>query len=285
MKGGIGMKKAINAWSVPKHVTFREMFNDISRAGFDGIELNVDAEGYSNHSLTMSTGRDTFSEINDLIGEYKLPVASISTSLFGGKLGSDDKRVRESGKDIIRKQLECAAALGADGILIVPGGMTENISLLQAYENSLLAIDELKPEIESTKINVGVENVWNGFFLSPFDMKSFIDKLDSQYIGAYFDVGNVIAFSNAEYWIEILDDRILKIHVKDFKRNNGINRGGCFVNLLEGDVDWHKVMATLRKAGYDGYLTAELEIMGGPPEYLYKITSEALDMIIMNGRE
>ncbi len=279
------MKKAINAWSVPKHVTFREMFNDISRAGFDGIELNVDAEGYSNHSLTMSTGRDTFSEINDLIGEYKLPVASISTSLFGGKLGSDDKRVRESGKDIIRKQLECAAALGADGILIVPGGMTENISLLQAYENSLLAIDELKPEIESTKINVGVENVWNGFFLSPFDMKSFIDKLDSQYIGAYFDVGNVIAFSNAEYWIEILDDRILKIHVKDFKRNNGINRGGCFVNLLEGDVDWHKVMATLRKAGYDGYLTAELEIMGGPPEYLYKITSEALDMIIMNGRE
>ncbi|MGI6706352.1 MAG: sugar phosphate isomerase/epimerase family protein [Clostridia bacterium] len=279
------MKKAINAWSVPRHVTFGEMFRDISRAGFDGIELNVDAEGYSNHSLAMSTGKDTFSVINDLIEEYKLPVASISTSLFGGKLGSNDKRVRESGKDIIRKQLECAAALGADGILIVPGGMTEDISLLQAYENSLLAIDELKPEIESAKIHVGVENVWNGFFLSPFDMKNFIDDLNCRYIGAYFDVGNVMAFSNAEYWIEILDNRIRKIHVKDFKRNNGINRGGCFVNLLEGDVDWHKVMAALNKAGYDDYLTAELEIMGGPPDYLYKITSEALDIIIMNGRE
>jgi L-ribulose-5-phosphate 3-epimerase len=274
------MKKAINAWSVPNNVTFEEMFHDISKAGFHGIELNLDADNYSNHSLTMSTGKDTFTEIKHLAKEYNLPVASISTSLSGGKLGSDSKAVRESGKDIIRKQLECAAELGADGILTVPGGITENISLQQAYENSFNAIEELKPEIEVAKINVGLENVWNGFFTSPFDMKNFIDRLNCQYIGAYFDVGNVIAFSNAEYWIEILGARIRKIHVKDFKLNSGINRGGCFVNLLEGDVHWNKVIPALCKAGYDGYLTAELDIMPESPQYLYKITSEALDIII-----
>lgn len=195
-------------------------------------------------------------------------------------MGSDNKSIRESGKDIIRKQLECAAALGADGILTVPGGMTESISLLQAYENSFIAIEELKPEIESSKIYVGLENVWNGFFTSPFDMKNFIDRLDCKYIRAYFDVGNIVAFSNPEYWIEILNTRICKIHVKDFKRNNGINRGGCFVNLLEGDVNWNKVVLELCKAGYDGYLTAELGMIKECPEYLYKITSKALDIII-----
>jgi len=274
------MKKAINAWSVPNHVTFAEMFSDISKAGFDGIELNLDADNYSSHSLSMNTGNDTFNEIKHLVEEYNLNIASISTSLSGGKLGSNDKATREAGKDIIRKQLECALALGADGILTVPGGMTENISLMQSYENSLTALEELKPEIEAAKIHVGVENVWNGFFTSPFDMKNFIDSLNCPYIGAYFDVGNVIAFSNAEYWIEILGTRICKIHVKDFKRNGSINRGGCFVNLLEGDVNWNKVIPELRKAGYEGYLTAELGVMEECPEYLYKITSEALDIII-----
>ncbi|HOJ09839.1 MAG TPA: sugar phosphate isomerase/epimerase family protein [Clostridiales bacterium] len=274
------MKKAINAWSVPSHITFEEMFRDISNAGFDGIELNLDADNYSSHSLTMSSGKEIFTEINHLAEEYNLPIASISTSLSGGKLGSDSKDVRESGKDIIRKQMECAAELGADGVLTVPGGMTDSISLLQAYENSFMAIEELKSEIESAKINVGLENVWNGFFISPFDMKNFIDRLDCPYIGAYFDVGNVIAFSNPEYWIEILSTCIRKIHVKDFKRSNGINRGGCFVNLLEGDANWSKVIPALRKTGYNGYLTAELGIIKDCPEYLYKITSDALDIII-----
>lgn len=274
------MKKAINAWSVPNDVTFADMFRDIAAAGFDGIELNLDAENSSKHSLTMKSNKDTFTEINLLSKEYNLPVASISTSLSGGKLGSDIKEVREAGKDIIRKQLECAAALGADSILTVPGGMAVNISLQQAYENSFTAIEELKSEIKTVKINVGLENVWNGFFTSPFDMKYFIDRLQCEYIGAYFDVGNVIAFSNAEYWIEILDTRICKIHVKDFKRNSGINRGGCFVNLLEGDVNWNKVIPALSKAGYKGYLTAELEIMRECPQYLYEITSKALDIII-----
>jgi hexulose-6-phosphate isomerase len=219
-------------------------------------------------------------EINKLSDEYGLPVPSISTSLFGLTLGSDDRAARESGKDIIRRQLEYASALGADGILVVPGGMTEGITLMRAYENSFKALEELKPEIEAARINVGLENVWNTFFLSPFDMVSFIDRLHSEYIGAYFDVGNVAAFSYPEYWIEILGKRIKKIHVKDFKRAGNVNSGGAFVNLLEGSVNWSKVITALRTAGYDGYLTAELGITQECPEYLYHITSKALDIII-----
>ena len=75
------MKKAINAWSVPERLSFAEMFRVISKAGFDGIELNVDAENYSNHSLTMNTGKDTLNEIKRLSDECNLKIASISTSL------------------------------------------------------------------------------------------------------------------------------------------------------------------------------------------------------------
>ena len=55
---------------------------------------------------------------------------------------------------------------------------------------------------------------------------------------------------------------------------------GHFVNLLEGSVRWEKVIPALRKAGYDGYLTAELSAMPKTPEYLYESTVKALDTIL-----
>ena len=46
------MKTSINAWSVKGDTGFEEMFAQISAAGFDGIELNVDAPGTA-HGLYM----------------------------------------------------------------------------------------------------------------------------------------------------------------------------------------------------------------------------------------
>ena len=271
------MKKAINAWSVPGSVSFEEMFQSISSAGFEGIELNLEREGASSHSLTFGSGSTVYDQINALARQYRLPDSSISTSLYGGTLGSDSAEERESGKNVLRKQLECAAALGADAILVVPGGIGDNTSILQAYANSRLSLMEMVPEIESAKIRVGLENVWNGFFASPMDMARFIDDLNCPTIGAYFDVGNVAINSYPEYWIEVLAERIFKIHLKDFAHSSW--QQGSFVNLLQGDIRWAHVVNALRKAGYDGFLTAELSAMPNTPEYLYSITSHALDII------
>lgn len=271
------MKKSLNAWSVPGNVGFEETFAALSAAGFDGVELNVDSAGA--HALTMETSREELAKIAGLSEKYNLAVSGISTSL-GGKTGSDSAEVREFQKRLIFKQIEFAKALGADGILTVPGGMSESVSLLKAHENSLKFYDEIKADIAAEKVFVGVENVWNDFFSSPFHMKSFIDQLECPYIGAYFDVGNVAEFSTPEFWIEVLGDAIKKVHVKDFKRGRGIHSGGCFVNLLEGDVNWKNVTRAFKEVGYEGYLTAELDVMKYRPDYLYGITSKALDAII-----
>lgn len=254
------MKKAINAWSVGASTGFEDMFRQVSEAGFDGIELNIDAEGHSAHSLSMKTNVADAAMIQALAERYSLPVISISTSLYGGKMGSPDSAEREFAKDLLKKQLELAGMLGADGILAVPGGnLLEGVSLQQAYDNSQRTISEVLDDINACKVKVGLENVWNGFFMSPFDMCSLIDSLDCAYVGAYFDVGNVIAFSCPEYWIEVLGKRIFKIHVKDFLRSNGFNLGGEWVDLLAGSVAWEKVVPALKNAGFDQYLTAEVE--------------------------
>ena len=278
------MKKALNAWSVDSATGFEEMFRQLSEAGFDGIELNVDEVGSSAHCLSMET---TDAELEAIMGfsqKYALPVVSISTSMFGGyRMGSPHKADQEQAKQVIRAQLKCAKALGASGILIVPGGVIQQESFIKAYDTSMETLLAMKPEIEEAKIYVGVENVWNGFFLSPFDMASFVDKADSPYITAYYDVGNVIAFSWSEYWIGVLGSRISHIHVKDYKRGGDhINQGGAFVDLLTGDVNWKAVIPALQTAGFDGYLTAEIAKIDANMSFpaFYKKVADAIGEMI-----
>jgi hexulose-6-phosphate isomerase len=234
------------------------MFAQVKKAGFDGIELNVDGEN-AGHSLTLETTDAQLAEIRAISDRHSLPVVSISTSLWGSaNMGSVKKENRDLSEKLLKQQINCAKILGASGILIVPGGISDDVSIAEAYKNSREFLESHKSFIEEQKIKAGVENVWNTFFLSPFDMADFVDSLKSEYITAYYDVGNVVAFSWSEYWVDILGGRISHVHIKDFKRNSGTNSGGTWPDLLKGDVNFKKIIPALKKAGWDGYLTAEV---------------------------
>ena len=63
--------------------------------------------------------------------------------------------------------------------------------------------------------------------------------------------------NDAEWWVEVLADSIIKVHAKDFKRENGRYYTGDDCDLLEGDVHFDVVCPMLGKC-YDGAITAEL---------------------------
>src|SRR5690606_30036891 len=110
----------------------------------------------------------------------------------------------------------------------------------------------------------------------PLEMARYIDELDSEYIGAYFDVGNVLQFGFPEQWINILGKRIFKVHVKDFSTSVGNITG--FVPLLAGDVDWKAVKSALEEIGYEDTLTAELSPYALCPSTLADDTSRHLEL-------
>ncbi len=249
------MKKSLNAWTVQGSAGFEETFAALSRAGFDGIELNVDAPGGA-HALSMETTDADFAAIRALSEKYSLPVVSISTSLSGSMSGHPE--AWENYRRLIRKQLEAAKALGAGGILTVPGGMDGHVTLKAARETSIAFYKSMREEIEASGVFVGLENVWNGFFLSPYDMKSMIEEIGSPSIGAYLDVGNMLAFSVPEYWVEVLSGLIGCVHIKDYRRAGGINSGGTWEDITHGSGNWAAVIPALKAAGFDGWLTGEV---------------------------
>lgn len=161
------------------------------------------------------------------------------------------------------------------------GTPPEVVAYDACWERSLAAAKRLAPIAEKHKVKIGMENVWNSFLLSPLEMKTFVDAVGSEYVGVYFDVGNVIPMGFPEHWIRILGKRICRIHIKDFRKSVGTISG--FVDLLSGDVNWPEVMKALREIGYDGPLTAEMPGYAHDREGNVWQTSNALSRIMKMG--
>ena len=276
------MKKGISIWSFAEP-DIKECFKLAKDAGFDGVEVALDEQG----PVNLNSTKEEMLELKAFAEELGLELYSVASGLYWTyNYTSANEENREKAKAITKKQLEIASWLGCDTILVVPGAVnvafepdSEIVEYDVAYERALAALKELAPYAEELKVSIGVENVWNKFLLSPVEMAEFIDKVGSDYVGSYFDVGNVLHIGYPEHWIKVLAGRIKKVHFKDYRRAAGDLCG--FVDILSGDVNWPAVMAQFEKINYDGWVTAEmLPPYTHYPETIIYNTSNAMDKIL-----
>jgi len=277
------MKIGINQWCFASGYTVEKCFALAQEAGFDGVELNVSEAAESGSvnelGLTLDTTVSEAAEVRKMADRYGLELPSVSTGLhWKYSLTSNSEETRAKGKEIVVKMLELAKAIGADTVLVVPGVVTSDVSYKTAYDRALAAFKELAPEAEKLQVNIGVENVWNKFLLSPLEMRRFIDEIGNPWVGVYFDAGNVLVSGFPHHWVESLAGVIKKIHVKDFRTEVGNIQG--FTSLFEGDLDWQRLVAALKEAGYDSYLTAELSPYRFDPDSLVEDTARKLRTVV-----
>ncbi|MGZ7440115.1 sugar phosphate isomerase/epimerase family protein [Paenibacillus sp. TH7-28] len=254
------MKKGINIWSFREGTAIAESARLAKAAGFEGIELSLNEEG----ELGLQTTEKEAVQIRRQVEDAGLEICGLATGLYWTySMTSEQEAVRSKASDICKKQLELAAALGVDAILVIPGAVgvdfipgSEVVPYDKAYDRALEAIGKLAGEAEKAGVSIGIENVWNKFLLSPLEMRGFLDAVGSPYVGSYLDIGNVLYAGYPEHWVRILGPRIKKVHFKDYRREAGGLHG--FVDLLAGNVDYPAVVAALREAGYTNYVTAEM---------------------------
>lgn len=273
------MKKGISIWAFAQN-PIETCFELAKKYGYDGIELALNETG----PLSLDSSKEEIMRIREMAQQCGIELYSLATGLYWKySLTSDDPLIRIKAEEIVRKQIDTASWLGCDSILILPGMVSgfgagdPVVAYDVVYERALAAVSSLARDAEEKQIKIGLENVWNKFLLSPMEMRSFIDQVNSPWVGAYFDVGNVVRDGYPQQWITILKERIVKIHFKDYKRAVGTIDG--FVDLLSGDVDFYAVMKALHQIGYDGWVTAEVFPYAQHPEVLLQNTSCALDRI------
>ncbi|MBP3409893.1 MAG: sugar phosphate isomerase/epimerase, partial [Clostridia bacterium] len=184
------MKTAVSFYTFAQDVSIREACEEVKKAGYDGVELVLSEGG----ELNMKTSEKELLAIRRMVNDMGLEVASVGAwNMWEHNLAGNNEADAEYACSIAKKQVECAQAFGADATLIVPGWVGTNfapgiVRYDQAYENSQKRLAKLAPFAQAAGVALAVENVWNKFLLSPIEMRRFLDEINSDYVGAYFDV-------------------------------------------------------------------------------------------------
>lgn len=243
------IKKALKIGMVRDGATILEKFQAIKAAGFAGVDMD------SPNGLK----RDDVLRARDETGV--IIHGCVDSVHWKDTLGDADPAVVERGLKALRTALEDCKAYGGTTVLLVPAVVSAKISYQDAYSRSQSAIRKVLPDAERLGIKIAIENVWNNFLLSPLEMARYLDEFQSAWIGAYFDIGNVVKFGWPEQWIRVLGPRIIKLDVKEYGKEKLFN-----YPLGEGDIDWAAVRAALAEIKYEGFATAEMK--GGDVAYL-----------------
>ncbi len=252
------MKKSVNGWTFAPEMPLAEVVKVVQQAGFQAFEPTIGEEG----ELTVTTDESAVRRLGERIRAAGLEVASLATGLYWKySLTSPDKTQREQARQVTIACLDRAKWLGTDALLVVPGLVAHfednklRIGYADALRLSYEALRDLAGEAEKRGVMIAIENVWNAFLVSPVETRELIDKINSPWVAAYLDVGNVLRYGVSQDWVDTLGRRIRRIHLKDYNLSVGGLKGFC--QLCDGDVEWPAVMAALRQVGYDGPLTYE----------------------------
>ena len=268
------IRKGINIWSFDQSLSIETCMEMAKDAGFEGIELALAAKG----PLSMeSTDADAL-RIRDAADRAGIAINALATGLYWQySLTSNREDIRRKAMAVARREMEIGKLLGADTVMVCPGAVgvdfqpedvvpdahdiefcagSEVIDYEVAYERSRDALVELGAYAVQVGVNIGVENIWNKFLLSPLEMRRFIDEIGCPNVGVWLDVANMMMFGYPEQWIRILGKRIVKVHFKDFRR--AVKSLDGFVDLLAGDVDWKAVREGLEAIGYQGWCNGEM---------------------------
>ena len=247
--------------------------------GFDALELAISTEGV----LKTSTTKAECKIIRQKIDDSGIFVDSLASGMsWGISPTSEDEATRNKSISLHKDALQVASNLGCKALLFVPGVVKSPISSeIVRYDKALDrirdAINQLLPIAQDLDVDLCMENVWNGFFYSPIELRDFVDSFESNKLGVYLDVGNLIGYQQyPPHWIELLNSRIKRVQIKDFQENFDWTGSFSFCDIGTGDVPWKETIEALKSINYRNTIIAEMLPWD---ETILSRTSAAMDLL------
>jgi L-ribulose-5-phosphate 3-epimerase len=282
------MKKSINLWAFPypQKMTLEQCLRLAKDAGFDGIELNYDLD----NDLSPKSDTKRYTEIRKLCESIDLKISGLCSFLFWPyPLTAEDPAKRKRAMELASLMTQCAADLGTENLLVVPGAVTipwrddyPPITPKVCDARAREAIGKLLPQAEKLGVSLNIENIFfNGYLMTPSEMITFVDSFSSDKVKVHFDTGNIMLYQYPEHWIEMLGTRTKNVHLKEFTTKGTDHSLESFRPLLDGTTNWPAVLEAFAANNYDGYLTFEYfhPYLHWPEALVYQ-TSDSLDRML-----
>lgn len=264
------MKTSVSTYSFGPYVESLGIYGVIDKTaefGFDGIEF-VES-GWSNASL------DELKKVGEYAASKGLALASfcVGADFINGS-GGDTKAEVERVKGMVDK----AAALGVKNmrhdVASQPHGRKINISYDDCLPTMANAIREVAEYAASKGVGTMTEN--HGYFSQDvLRVEKLINTVAHPNFGALVDLGNFMC-ADEDPWksVAVLAPYAKHVHAKDFFKKSGMEvnpgagwfqtRAGDYLRgtiIGHGDAHIYQSVQTLKKYGYDGFITVEFEGM------------------------
>ncbi|HXK12467.1 MAG TPA: TIM barrel protein [Vicinamibacteria bacterium] len=231
------------------------ILDSASRLGYDGVELRF-VEGddalWTRPELTGAGLRETLARL----GDAGLAVPCVDTRSF---FHSPEAALRRTAADEAARSAEVAARLGARGIRVFGDRVQPGADEASTRAWIVEAVGALRDRLRGSGVEVWLET--HGDFAPAAATRSLLEGAGSEGLGAVFDPAN--AFSEfgeePEAGIAALGPFLRHVHLKDERRPPDGKIPWPPVLLGRGDFPAARVLAALRKQGYDGWVSFEWE--------------------------
>jgi hexulose-6-phosphate isomerase len=178
--------------------------------------------------------------------KMKISVPATAMAIFN----DEDSLVNSEGKDravnLISLSLKFASVVGAKAMLLCTF-FASHPNTDHKKDNLHKVLCEVEQFARNLHVAIALESP-----LPAKELAEMIDKLNSPFVGAYYDVGNALYLGyDPAGEIEYLAQRILSVHMKDTVKNLGDSHLGC------GRLNLETVFTALKRINYSGWLIIE----------------------------
>ena len=239
-------------------INFFEGMEILSDIGYDGIEIVLD----SPHAY-LPLKKEQINEIQNTLKKNHLKITNLNSNTVSGwsssnenpfepSLSNKNEKLRNWRILYTKTAIDLAYKLDSPSVCIT-SGLLNSLNLseeLDLFKNSLILLGDyaeqkqisLSIEYEPGLLINNSEGVWN------------LISNDYSNIGLNLDTCHVAVLGeNISEIIKKFSKKIFHTHISDCKNN-------VHFHLIPGlgDINFKEVYDSLKKIGYDGYLTAEL---------------------------
>jgi len=257
------MKLGIFTVSMPDYEP-SEAFQKVAAIGYEGLEWRVVEDKGDRAKPTFWSGnRATFTaeQLIEAAPELKKQAAAA-----GVAMPSIAPYIDSSDPAAIRLNMKAAQAVGARMLRIGPGKYDPAVggypALLKQARERYAAVARLAAE---HGVRAVIETHMGQLAPSIAKAMAILDGLDPKHVGIMWDPGNGVYEGQEQYRmaIEIAGPYLAEVHVKnaqyivDKESEDQKTWKATWAPVHQGVVDWKKVVAELKRAGYDGWLMLE----------------------------
>ena len=244
-------------------LTVEEVASTLRRLGYDGVEWRVaempqkpleTVDYWRGNRATLDVSRfkqearraRRISEANDLA------VCALGTYLSPDNLSG------------IEEALDGAEIMGCPQIRVSVPRYDGTRNYRDLFNEAIAEFRGVEELAERKCIKVNVEIHHGTICPSASAAYRFVSNFSPENIGVIFDPGNMVheGYENWQLGIELLGEYISHVHLKDAGWVR--SEDPCtpkwqakWFRLGEGIVDWERLYASLRKVGYEGWLSFE----------------------------